>query len=78
MPEPLPLSSERLVRHGLFLIDDGQSMFLWVGQDAVPQLIMDVFDLPSFEALRNGKVYFLSSIGLNTLLTKFKDDSTVT
>ncbi|KLO13344.1 CPII coat sec24 protein, partial [Schizopora paradoxa] len=55
MPEPLPLSSERLVRHGLFLIDDGQSMFLWVGQDAVPQLIMDVFDLPSFEALRNGK-----------------------
>jgi len=55
MPEPLPLSSERLERHGLYLIDDGQSMFLWIGQDAVPQLIMDVFDLPSFEALRNGK-----------------------
>ena len=62
MPEPLPLSSERLVRHGLFLIDDGQSMFLWVGQDAVPQLIMDVFDLPSFEALRNGKVHLPSSV----------------
>lgn len=55
MPEPLSLSSERLVRYGLFLIDDGQSMFLWIGQDAVPQLIMDVFDLPSFEALHNGK-----------------------
>ena len=31
-------------------------MFLWVGRDAVPQLVMDVFDLPSYEALRGGKV----------------------
>lgn len=31
-------------------------MFLWVGRDAVPQLIMDVFNLPSYEALRGGKV----------------------
>ncbi|KAJ1311679.1 hypothetical protein OPQ81_010153 [Rhizoctonia solani] len=30
-------------------------MFLWVGRDAVPQLIADVFDLPNYEALRGGK-----------------------
>lgn len=52
MPPPLPLTSERLERHGLFLIEDGQNIFLWVGRDAVPQLVMDVFNLPSYDVLR--------------------------
>ncbi len=60
MPSPLPLTSERLERHGLFLIEDGQTLFLWVGRDAVPQLIIDVFDLPNYETLRGGKVSFLA------------------
>ncbi|KIK56698.1 hypothetical protein GYMLUDRAFT_46999 [Collybiopsis luxurians FD-317 M1] len=55
MPPPLPLTSERLERHGLFLIEDGQTIFLWVGRDAVPQLVMDVFNLPSYDVLRGGK-----------------------
>ncbi|CAK5261974.1 unnamed protein product, partial [Mycena citricolor] len=55
MPPALPLTSERLERHGLFLIEDGQVIFLWVGRDAVPQLIMDVFDLPNYDSLRGGK-----------------------
>ncbi|KAN0084376.1 Sec23/Sec24 trunk domain containing protein [Tylopilus felleus] len=55
MPTPLPLTSERLERHGLFLIEDSQTIFLWVGRDAVPQLILDVFNLPSYEVLRGGK-----------------------
>jgi protein transport protein SEC24 len=50
------LTSERFERHGLYLIEDGQNMFLWVGRDSVPQLVMDVFDLPNYEALRGGKV----------------------
>jgi len=37
------------------LIEDGQTIFLWIGHDAVPQLVMDVFNLPSYEALRGGK-----------------------
>lgn len=77
MPLPLPLTSERLERHGLFLIEDGQTLFLWVGRDAVPQLIIDVFDLPNYETLRGGKVYFGSptmenheanSVGFQTTL----------
>ncbi|KZT60942.1 hypothetical protein CALCODRAFT_491881 [Calocera cornea HHB12733] len=55
MPPPLPLTSERLERHGLYLIEDGQTMFLWVGRDAVPQLVKDVFDLPAYDQLRGGK-----------------------
>ena len=76
MPPPLPPTSERLERHGLFLIEDGQTIFLWIGRDAVPQLVMDVFDLPSYDQLRGGKVnkfpyllpYFLNQRG-NTKLT---------
>lgn len=56
LPPPLPLTSERLERHGLYLIEDGQTIFLWVGRDAVPQLMIDVFDLPSYDVLRPGKV----------------------
>ncbi|KAI0792427.1 protein transporter SEC24 [Abortiporus biennis] len=56
MPAPLPLTSERLERHGLYLIEDGQTIFLWVGRDAVPQLVIDVFNLPNYEMLRGGKV----------------------
>ncbi|KAI0261673.1 protein transporter SEC24 [Gloeopeniophorella convolvens] len=55
LPPPLPLTSERLERHGLFLIEDGQTLFLYVGRDAVPQLVIDVFDLPNYETLRGGK-----------------------
>ncbi|GAA5882720.1 hypothetical protein JCM3774_004532 [Rhodotorula dairenensis] len=55
LPHPLPLTSERLERHGLFLIEDGQNIFLWVGRDAVNQLVLDVFDLPSYADLRSGK-----------------------
>lgn len=40
----------------MFLIEDGQNIFLWVGRDAVNQLVLDVFDLPSYADLRSGKV----------------------
>ena len=62
LPPLLPLTSERLERHGLFLIEDGQTIFLWVGRDAVPQLVQDVFDLPSYDVLRGGKVCIGSCI----------------
>jgi len=55
LPPPLPLTSERLERHGLYLIEDGQTIFIWVGRDAVPQLVVDVFNLPTYDALRSGK-----------------------
>lgn len=56
MPPPLPLTSERLERHGLHLLEDGQNIFLWVGRDAVPQLLMDVFEVQNLTEVRGGKV----------------------
>jgi protein transport protein SEC24 len=55
LPPALNLTSERLERHGLFLIEDSQNIFLWVGHEAVPRLIQDVFDLPSYTDLVGGK-----------------------
>lgn len=72
LPPPLPLTSERLERHGLFLIEDGQTIFLWVGRDAVPQLIMDVFNLPNYEVLRGGKVSLLTASSPSHRLTVFR------
>ncbi|TGO52505.1 hypothetical protein BCON_0140g00190 [Botryotinia convoluta] len=55
LPPPMNLSSERLVPFGLYLIDDGQTQFLWVGRDAVPQLLADVFDISDRSKLKVGK-----------------------
>ncbi|KAJ7131169.1 Sec23/Sec24 trunk domain-containing protein [Mycena epipterygia] len=56
MPTPLPLTSAWWEAHGLYLIDDGQVVYLWVGRDAVPQLIIDVFGATDYRVLQGGKV----------------------
>jgi len=55
LPPATNLSSGRLASYGLYLIDDGQTQFLWVGHQAVPQLIEDVFGVPDKSQLRVGK-----------------------
>jgi protein transport protein SEC24 len=42
--------------HGLFMIEDGQNIFLWIECNAVPQLIINVFDLLGYEVLCGNKV----------------------
>ena len=59
MPQAMNLSSERLTRSGLFMLEDGQNIFLWIGREAVPQLCMDLFGVPNYESVRGGKVFFL-------------------
>ena len=57
MPVLLPPTSEWLLRVGLFLLEDGHSIFLWIGRDAVPQRLVDVFDAPLYDQLPpSGKV----------------------
>lgn len=55
MPAKLNLTGERLETHGLYLISDGQVMFLWVGRDAVPQLLLDAFGVDSLDGVDSGK-----------------------
>ena len=55
MPPALNLVSQNIVPYGLYLLDDGQTQFLWLGRDAVPQLIADVFGTDDKNALKQGK-----------------------
>ena len=55
MPPTISASSATLVPYGLYLIDDGQTQFLWVGREAVPQLVEDVFGMPDRLQLKVGK-----------------------
>lgn len=55
LPPPCNLSSERIVPYGLYLIDDGVNQFVWVGRDAVPALLLDVFGVEDRTAIKQGK-----------------------
>lgn len=55
MPPRVSASSASLVPYGLYLIDDSQTQFLWVGRDAVPQLLNDVFGISDKTQLKVGK-----------------------
>ena len=55
LPPTINLSSQCIVPYGLYLIDDGQTQFLWIGRDAVPQLIEDVFGHQDKNQLKIGK-----------------------
>ncbi|KAF2862267.1 hypothetical protein K470DRAFT_213368 [Piedraia hortae CBS 480.64] len=55
MPPKMHLTSANLVPHGLYLIDDGQNQFLWLGRDAVPALVADVFGVEDKTLVREGK-----------------------
>jgi protein transport protein SEC24 len=68
-------TSERLERFGLFLIEDGQTIFLWVSCDAVPQLVLDVFNLLSYHVLQGGKVHFCHDLTLRRLTDTLTDNS---
>ena len=55
LPPTINLSSERIVPYGLYLIDDGVNQFLWIGQDALPQLLIDTFGVEERSHVKQGK-----------------------
>jgi protein transport protein SEC24 len=56
MPVPLSLSSEKLERHGLYLLDNGAEIYVWVGRAISQELCQMIFDKPAYEAIIPGKV----------------------
>ena len=55
LPPAQNLSSERLVPFGLYLLDDGQTQFVWLGREPVAALVADVFGVPDKAHVRQGK-----------------------
>ncbi|KAG5440087.1 hypothetical protein PCK2_000599 [Pneumocystis canis] len=55
LPPEINLTSEKIESHGLYLIDDGQIQFLFIGKDAVLLLVQDVFGVSDLSQLKLGK-----------------------
>ncbi|CAN6624902.1 protein transport protein Sec24p [Trichomonascus vanleenenianus] len=67
MPPKLNLTAERISSYGLYLINDGEVQFLWVGRDAVPQLLDDAFGVSTLADVKGGKTELpeLEGVSLN-------------
>ena len=56
MPLSMNLTIEKLERHGCYMLEDGQNIFIWFGREVSPQLCMDLLGVASYDAIRGGKV----------------------
>lgn len=56
IPAAVRCSEERLSETGVFLLENGQSMFLWLGQACPPDLIQNLFNMPSMAHLSSDMV----------------------
>ena len=52
----LQLSSAHMDRHGVYLLDAGSHMIIWVGAAISDQFCQDVFDRPQFSSLPDAMV----------------------
>ncbi|KAK5598778.1 Protein transport protein Sec24D [Crenichthys baileyi] len=62
VPAPVRCSEERLTDSGLFLLENGQSIFLWLGQASPPDLIQSLFNAPSLAHLQQGHMFALPEL----------------
>ncbi|XP_019711723.1 protein transport protein Sec24D [Hippocampus comes] len=51
-PIPVRCSEERLADGGVFLLENGQALFLWLGQASPPDVIQGLFNVPSLAHLQ--------------------------
>ena len=51
LPALLNLSSERLVSDGMFLLENGYEMFMWIGRTVNPAIISTLFGTPSLDGV---------------------------
>lgn len=62
LPAPVRCSEESLADQGMFLLENGHAMFLWLGQASSPELIQNVFNVPSLAHLQANvvRVHFVT------------------
>lgn len=56
MPPRLNLSFEKLERHGCYLLENGQRILIWMGKAAVPQLCLDLLNVPNINEVTSRQV----------------------
>jgi len=68
LPPVINLSSEKLDRGGIFLLDDGQYLLLWVGKLAAPEAVHALFGVPSLLGIDEAAIQ-LTQQGMCTTLS---------
>eukprot|EP00741_Cyanophora_paradoxa_P004787 tig00000829_g4645.t1 len=53
LPPTISLSSEKLDADGVFLVEDGLLVFLWIGKQVNPAWLTDVFGIPSHVSIED-------------------------
>jgi protein transport protein SEC24 len=56
MPSLINLTSERIERNGIYVLDNTQEIFLYIGKAVTSDQIHALFGVSSFEAIPEGKV----------------------
>jgi protein transport protein SEC24 len=51
LPPQLPLSADQLTHEGIFLIEDGEQMLMWIGTSVAPDILRGLFGVPSVNQL---------------------------
>ncbi|CAH1795236.1 unnamed protein product [Owenia fusiformis] len=59
LPTAIRCSAERLRDHGVYLLENGVSMFLWVGMNAAPDWVQNVFGVQSVAQIDIDKTQIL-------------------
>ncbi|KAI9188184.1 COPII subunit [Blastocladiella emersonii ATCC 22665] len=79
-PYPLPVTSERLERNGVYLVYDTVGLYLWVSRAADPQMLQALFGVAHYDHLTTGPLS-LPATGhpfadrLANLVAKIRDDA---
>jgi protein transport protein SEC24 len=66
-PQILNLSSEKLDRQGLYMLENGLEIFIWVGRNVPAHVISALFGVESAAQINSGK----------SILPKLENDSSV-
>uniref|UniRef100_A0A8B9KJ51 SEC24 homolog D, COPII coat complex component n=1 Tax=Astyanax mexicanus TaxID=7994 RepID=A0A8B9KJ51_ASTMX len=74
VPVAVRCSEERLSETGVFLLENGQSLFLWLGQACPPELVQNLFNVPSLAHL-SADMVFNRVFSLQMVIVKQKDRS---
>lgn len=51
LPPRLHLSSESIDRHGVYILDACESIYMWIGRSVNDQFLQQVFNVKSFNEL---------------------------
>ena len=72
-PPRLHLSAERVDSNGVYLLDDGETILIYVGHNITPHIASALFNVPSYSSINPNIVSYNS---INLFIVNFVDEIT--